>query len=202
MINLTLLVARDRSTDDFARISPQRLAELGMPEEGGVGLIAGHFIVKLVASSTVGDNRIIVPRDAGFTANETVTVGETDQQSPSLTGTMEMVGPSAAGERSAVHGFLSEPSLDDPGFDEVVGFDTAKVLVKKFLDFARGGHDRDGVLKYRLQSPKGIMLCGIPGSGKTFFARAVRKEASNIAKFFLVDPSDIKSKWYGESGYS
>ncbi|MDE7099803.1 MAG: ATP-binding protein, partial [Malacoplasma sp.] len=43
----------------------------------------------------------------------------------------------------------------------------------------------------------GILLFGLPGTGKTLFAEAVSNEID--AKFFSIKCSDIKSKWIGES---
>ncbi len=51
--------------------------------------------------------------------------------------------------------------------------------------------------KYGLKAPKGILLFGPPGCGKTLMMRALANDAK--INFIYVNISDIMSKWYGES---
>ncbi|KAK8730047.1 hypothetical protein OTU49_008438 [Cherax quadricarinatus] len=48
-----------------------------------------------------------------------------------------------------------------------------------------------------IQPPKGVLLHGPPGCGKTLLARAVAKEAGS--RFINLDVASLTDKWYGES---
>ncbi|XP_078269273.1 outer mitochondrial transmembrane helix translocase [Rhinoraja longicauda] len=48
-----------------------------------------------------------------------------------------------------------------------------------------------------LQPPKGVLLYGPPGCGKTLIAKATAKEAA--CRFINLQPSTLTDKWYGES---
>uniref|UniRef100_UPI00358F84F7 outer mitochondrial transmembrane helix translocase-like n=1 Tax=Myxine glutinosa TaxID=7769 RepID=UPI00358F84F7 len=48
-----------------------------------------------------------------------------------------------------------------------------------------------------LQPPKGVLLFGPPGCGKTLMARATARESR--CRFINLEPSTLTDKWYGES---
>ena len=85
---------------------------------------------------------------------------------------------------------------------------------RKSLDFSFknvGGYDlvkqeiRDAIVlpmkhpqlykKLNIRAPKGILLWGPPGVGKTLFARTIAAECN--ASFYHVRSSDIMSEWFG-----
>jgi transitional endoplasmic reticulum ATPase len=56
--------------------------------------------------------------------------------------------------------------------------------------------NRQEAKKFGIKVPKGILLHGPPGVGKTFFAKAIAYEAG--VKVINVSGASLKSKWFGE----
>ena len=81
------------------------------------------------------------------------------------------------------------------GFDQIAGLEEAKELFKQkvILPFLHP----EIYQKFGKKAGGGLLLYGLPGTGKTMFAEAASKELN--ATFISVKCSDIKSKWYGES---
>ena len=82
-----------------------------------------------------------------------------------------------------------------PMFKDVIGLEEAKQAIKeKVIDPSL---HPDVYKKYGLKVGGGLLLYGLPGTGKTMFAQAVANEINGA--FFSIKASDIKSKWFGES---
>src|SRR5947208_9067464 len=79
-----------------------------------------------------------------------------------------------------------EPSEQTVTFDDVAGIDEAKQDLTEIVDFLRSPD------KYRRlggRIPRGVLLSGQPGTGKTLLARAVAGEAH--APFFSISASEF-----------
>ena len=77
-------------------------------------------------------------------------------------------------------------------WEEVVGLDNAKKAVKEAIVYPVQRPDL-----FPLGWPRGILLFGPPGCGKTLLAAAVATEID--ASFLSVDAASIMSKWLGEA---
>src|SRR4051794_40414336 len=79
-----------------------------------------------------------------------------------------------------------EPSEQTVTFEDVAGIDEAKQELTEIVDFLRNP-DRYPRLGGRI--PRGVLLSGAPGTGKTLLARAVAGEAH--APFFSISASEF-----------
>jgi len=77
-------------------------------------------------------------------------------------------------------------------WEEVVGLDPAKKAVKEAIVYPVQRPDL-----FPLGWPRGILLFGPPGCGKTLLAAAVATEIE--ANFYSIDAASIMSKWLGEA---
>lgn len=84
------------------------------------------------------------------------------------------------------------PSSKKATFDDVAGADEEKEELKEIVDFLR---DNKKYTEIGARIPKGVLLLGPPGTGKTFLARAVAGEAK--VPFFSISGSDFVEMFVG-----
>lgn len=77
-------------------------------------------------------------------------------------------------------------------WDEVIGLEDAKIAIKEAIVYPSLRPDL-----FPLGWPRGILLFGPPGCGKTLIAAAVATEID--ATFIPVDAASVMSKWLGEA---
>ena len=77
-------------------------------------------------------------------------------------------------------------------FDDVAGVDEAKEEVGEIVDFLR---DSERFRKVGGQIPRGVLMVGSPGTGKTLLAKAIAGEAK--VPFFFISGSDFVEMFVG-----
>jgi transitional endoplasmic reticulum ATPase len=94
---------------------------------------------------------------------------------------------------SALREFLIE--LPNVRWGDIGGLELAKQELKEAVEWPLKNPEK--FTKLGIRPPKGILLFGPPGTGKTMVAKAVAKESE--ANFLLVKGPEMLSKWVGES---
>ena len=77
-------------------------------------------------------------------------------------------------------------------FDDVAGIDEEKKELEEIVDFLKHS---DKYIKLGAKIPKGVLLVGAPGTGKTLMAKAVAGEAG--VPFFSISGSDFVEMFVG-----
>lgn len=77
-------------------------------------------------------------------------------------------------------------------FDDVAGIDESKQELEEIVDFLKNG---ERYLALGAKIPKGVLLVGAPGTGKTLMAKAVAGEAG--VPFFSISGSDFVEMFVG-----
>lgn len=77
-------------------------------------------------------------------------------------------------------------------FKDVAGIDEEKQELEEIVDFLKNG---DKYIKLGAKIPKGVLLVGSPGTGKTLMAKAVAGEAG--VPFFSISGSDFVEMFVG-----
>merc|ERR1712060_359769 len=88
-----------------------------------------------------------------------------------------------------------EEKLDDVGYGDIGGCKKAMAQIREMIELPLRHPPLFKTLG--VKPPRGVLMYGPPGSGKTLMARAVANETG--AFFFLINGPEIMSKLAGES---
>jgi SpoVK/Ycf46/Vps4 family AAA+-type ATPase len=83
------------------------------------------------------------------------------------------------------------------GFSDIIGLEAAKQALREAILWPAVAHPT--LFAGVRGNPRGLLLYGPPGCGKTMLARAAATELQGHAAFFRVRAGDVMSKFYGES---
>lgn len=82
------------------------------------------------------------------------------------------------------------------GFNDIGGYEVVKEFVRRsVIDVLR---DQERAARFGVPLPRGLLLFGPPGTGKSLFAHALAAEVR--LPFIHLQTENIYSKWFGESG--
>lgn len=85
--------------------------------------------------------------------------------------------------------------IPDTSWEEVGGLEEVKDRLKESVEWPLTKPEL--FEKFGIRAPRGILLFGAPGTGKTLMAKAIASEAK--ANFISVKGPELISKWVGES---
>lgn len=85
----------------------------------------------------------------------------------------------------------SSPNVN---WEDIAGLEFAKKTIKEIIIWPLL---RPDIFSGIRRPPKGLLLFGPPGTGKTMIAKAIASESKS--KFFNISASSLMSKWIGES---
>ena len=88
---------------------------------------------------------------------------------------------------------LAETERPNVTFDEIIGAEDAKEELRFFIDYMK--HPQQYIEK-GFHPPKGVLLHGVPGTGKTMLAKAMATEADMT--FMSAEGSQFLKKYVGE----
>ena len=96
-----------------------------------------------------------------------------------------------------IAGDLVDPMELDTTFESIGGLEQQKQDIFDLIVLPLKRPDLFRSKSHLLSVPKGVLLYGVPGTGKTMLAKAIAKESG--AFFINLKMSSIISKWQGES---
>lgn len=105
---------------------------------------------------------------------------------------MDSGGLSVAGDATKQKGKTFTPDMETVTFDDVCGIPEAVEEVSELVTFIR---NRDAYDQAQAKTPRGVLLQGSPGSGKTMLAKALAGEAG--VPFFATSGSDFVEMFVG-----
>jgi transitional endoplasmic reticulum ATPase len=96
-------------------------------------------------------------------------------------------------EPSALREVLIE--IPRTSWDDIGGLEDIKQRLREVIEWPL--HSPDSFKKMGIRPPRGVLLFGAPGTGKTLLAKAVAHESK--ANFISIKGPEVLSKWVGES---
>ena len=134
--------------------------------------------------------------DIAATVNEAAIIavrhGSTHVEEMDLEDAIERISVTAGHKLNTGGMHLSKVADIDVKFDDVKGMDGAIAEATEVVALLKNA---ERVLHAGLKAPKGVLLNGPPGTGKTMLAKAIANEAG--VQFYALSGGDFQSMWAG-----
>jgi transitional endoplasmic reticulum ATPase len=101
----------------------------------------------------------------------------------------------SVGDTTPSLGTMSLGEVPSYGFDRVANLSDVKQRLTESVIWQM--KDPERFTRLGIEPPRGLLLYGLPGTGKTFVVRALANESG--AAFFTVKGAELLDKWVGES---
>lgn len=177
--------------DKEGRLQILKIHTRSMPLAADVDLV--HLAQ--ITYGYVGADLAALAKEAGMTAlRKVLAAGDYDRALPVFEVTMDDFNAALREvEPSATREFYSE--IPDISLDQVGGLAEIKEKLKLLLELPL--HNPELCQEYHFTPPRGILLTGASGTGKTLLARAMGR-ATKI-NFISVNGPTLLSRWLGEA---
>ncbi|MDE1843871.1 MAG: CDC48 family AAA ATPase [Thaumarchaeota archaeon] len=175
-VEIKKVEVKDAKSITLAPMEPLRIVD---PGEYLAELLAGQIVTKgdIIPISIMGQR-------IDLTVVTTMPSGAVIIQKNTKTTISESVGKGAGKE--------GIPSVT---YEDVGGLRNEVAKVREMVDLPL--RHPEIFKRLGVEAPKGVMLYGAPGTGKTLLAKAIANETS--ANFYSIGGPEIMSKFYGES---
>jgi len=183
--------------DARGRLEILRIHTRGMP-------LAPDVDLERIAAEThgfVGSDLALLVKEAALSALRRVLPQIEERQMevpPEILGQLTVTQEDFQAARQVVEpSALREVAVEVPKvrWEDIGGMEEAKQALREAVELPLTRPEL--FTRFNIEPPKGVLLFGPPGTGKTFLAKAVATESK--ANFIAVRGAEVMSKWVGES---
>jgi cell division protease FtsH len=179
-----------------------RKAYVGLPDSTGRELLFERYLrdiktqseidLKKLAQISVNFSGADVAAGVNEAAIIAVRKGKTEVDNKDLEEAVDRVSITAGHKLNTDGINFSRASDLECKLDDFKGMDEIKAEALEIVAFLK---NFDKIREIGLKAPKGVLLAGPPGTGKTMLAKAIANEAG--VPFYAVSGSDFVQKWVG-----
>ncbi len=179
-----------------------RKAYIGLPDAPGRKVLIAKYLTKVKADDDIDTDKLAQTTmnfsgaDIAATVNEAAIIavrkGKQTVQFEDLEEAVDRIAITAGSKLNTDGMNFSRVADLEVKLDDIKGIDEAKGEAAEVVAMLQNA---DKITNLGLKAPKGVLLVGPPGTGKTMLAKAIANEAG--VPFYAVSGSDFVQKWVG-----